>query len=92
LVIDVRKASEFESSHVIGALNIPLVKINNHLADFPKDKPFILHCAGGYRSMVAASILKQRGWNNFVDVIGGFTEISKTSVPKTNYIAPVTLL
>ena len=92
LVIDVRKASEFESSHVIGALNIPLAKINNHLAEFPKDKPFILHCAGGYRSMVAASILKQRGWNNFVDVIGGFGEISKTSVPKTNYIAPLTLL
>jgi glyoxylase-like metal-dependent hydrolase (beta-lactamase superfamily II)/rhodanese-related sulfurtransferase len=92
LVIDVRKASEFESSHVIGAINVPLAKINNHLAEFPKDKPFILHCAGGYRSMIAASILKQRGWNNFVDVIGGFTEISKTSVPKTNYIAPLTLL
>ncbi len=92
LVIDVRKASEFESSHVIGALNIPLAKINNHLAEFPKEKPFILHCAGGYRSMVAASILKQRGWNNFVDVLGGFGEISKTSVPQTNYIAPLTLL
>ena len=92
LVIDVRKNSEFESEHVIDATNAPLNEINQHLAQFPKDKPFILHCAGGYRSMIAASILKQRGWDNFVDVIGGFKEISETSVPKTDYICPTTML
>jgi hydroxyacylglutathione hydrolase len=68
VIIDVRKKSEFDSEHVVGAINIPLNEMNNHLAEIPKDKPFILHCAGGYRSMIAAAILKQRGWENFVDV------------------------
>jgi hydroxyacylglutathione hydrolase len=92
IVIDVRKKSEYDSEHIVGALNIPLNSINDHLAEFPKDKPFILHCAGGYRSMIAASILKQRGWNNFTDVIGGFSKIAKTDVPKTAYVCPSTLL
>ena len=92
LVIDVRKKSEYESEHVIGAINVPLNEINQHLAQFPKDKPFILHCAGGYRSMIASAILKQRGWDNFVDVIGGFKEISETEVPKSEYVCPTTLL
>lgn len=93
LVIDVRKKSEFDSEHVIGAINVPLNEINKHLAQFPKDKPFVLHCAGGYRSMIAASILKQRGWNNFSDVIGGFKEIAaQTSIPKSDYVCPSTLL
>lgn len=91
-VIDVRKKSEYESEHIIDAINIPLNAINEHLAEIPKDKAFILHCAGGYRSMIAASILKQRGWDNFVDVRGGFASISKTDVPKTAYVCPSTLL
>ena len=92
LTIDIRKKSEFQSQHITDAVNIPLNEINNHLAEFPKDKPFILHCAGGYRSMIAASMLKQRGWDNFSDVIGGFTEIAKTNVPKSEYICPSTML
>ncbi|TXI84076.1 MAG: rhodanese-like domain-containing protein, partial [Crocinitomicaceae bacterium] len=92
LVFDVRKKSEFDSEHVVNAINIPLNEINNHLAEFPKDKPFILHCAGGYRSMIAASILKSRGWEDFVDVEGGMSAILKTSVPKTEYVCPTTLL
>ncbi|GAB2649568.1 MBL fold metallo-hydrolase [Emticicia sediminis] len=92
LVIDVRKKSEYASEHIIDAINIPLNAINEYLAEIPKDKPFILHCAGGYRSMIAASILKQRGWDNFVDVRGGFAAISKTDVPKTVYVCPSTLL
>jgi glyoxylase-like metal-dependent hydrolase (beta-lactamase superfamily II)/rhodanese-related sulfurtransferase len=92
LVFDVRKKSEFDSEHVVDAINIPLNEINNHLAEFPKDKPFILHCAGGYRSMIAASILKSRGWEDFVDVEGGMGAILKTSVPKTEYVCPTTLL
>ncbi|OAB30414.1 Glyoxylase, beta-lactamase superfamily II [Flavobacterium fryxellicola] len=91
-VFDVRKKSEYLSEHLVGAVNVPLNEINNHLAEFPKEKPFILHCAGGYRSMLAASILKMRGWDNFVDVIGGFTEIKETSLPKTDYVCPTTLL
>ena len=93
LIIDVRKKSEFDSEHIVGAINIPLNQINQYLAEFPKNKPFILHCAGGYRSMIAASILKQRGWQDFVDVIGGFDKIiEKTSIEKTDYICPSTLL
>lgn len=92
LVIDVRKKSEFDSEHLIDAVNIPLNEINRHLAEIPRDKPFVLHCQGGYRSMIAASILKQRGWDHFTDLIGGFDELAKSSLPKTDYICPTTLL
>jgi len=92
LVFDVRKKSEFDSEHVEGAINVPLNVISQHLAEFPKDKPFIVHCAGGYRSMIAASILKQRGWENFVDVEGGFDAIKRTDVKRTEYVCPTTLL
>jgi glyoxylase-like metal-dependent hydrolase (beta-lactamase superfamily II)/rhodanese-related sulfurtransferase len=91
IVIDIRNKNEFNAEHIEGALNIPLDYINEHLAEFPKEKPFIMHCAGGYRSMIAASILKSRGWNNFVDVEGGFKAISETNVPKTTYVCPSTL-
>jgi glyoxylase-like metal-dependent hydrolase (beta-lactamase superfamily II)/rhodanese-related sulfurtransferase len=91
-IIDIRKKSEFDSEHVVGAINIPLNEINQHLAEFPKNEPFILHCAGGYRSMIAASILKQRGWDNFKDVDSGFAGIANTSVEKTAYVCPSTLL
>jgi glyoxylase-like metal-dependent hydrolase (beta-lactamase superfamily II)/rhodanese-related sulfurtransferase len=92
VVIDVRKKSEYDSEHVLDALNVPLNDINAHLSQFPKEKSFVLYCAGGYRSMVAASILKQRGWDNFVDVIEGFDEIKKTSVARTDYVCPTTML
>ena len=92
IVIDIRKKSEYDSEHIVDAINIPLNQINEHLAEFPKNKPFVLHCAGGYRSMIAASILKQRGWNDFSDVEGGFTEIAKTSIRKTDYVCPTTML
>lgn len=91
-VFDVRKKSEFESEHVVGANSVSLNEINKHLAEFPKEKLFVIHCAGGYRSMIAASILKQRGWNQFVDVREGFSGISKTNVPKTEYVCPSTML
>jgi hydroxyacylglutathione hydrolase len=92
LLFDVRKKSEFDSEHIIGAVNVPLNEINSHLAGFSKDKPFILHCAGGYRSMIAASILKRRGFDNFADVEGGFTAIADEDLPRTKYICPTTLL
>ena len=92
VVIDVRKKSEFESEHLVDAINIPMHEINQHLSEFPKDQPFILHCAGGYRSIIAGSVLKQRGWDNFVDVVGGFAEIKKTALSRTNYVCPTTLL
>ncbi len=92
IVIDIRKKSEYDSEHLVGAINVPLNEINQHLDQFPKDKNFVLYCAGGYRSMIASSILKQRGWDNFSDIIGGFGELAKTDLPKTAYVCPSTLL
>jgi hydroxyacylglutathione hydrolase len=86
MVIDVRNESEFEAEHVVGAINIPLDYLNYNLSSIPKDKPFVIHCAGGYRSMIASSILKSRGWEQFVDVQGGFSAIAQTSVPKTAFV------
>ena len=92
LVIDVRKKSEYDAEHLVDAINVPLNQINAHLADFPKEKNFVIICAGGYRSMIAASILKQRGWENFCDVIGGYNAIAKTMLPRTAYVCPKSLL
>lgn len=91
-IIDVRKKSEYDSEHVVGAVNIPLNQLAQRMAEFPKNKPFILHCAGGYRSMIAASMLKARGYHNFTDVRGGFSAIKNTVVPVTEYVCPTTLL
>lgn len=91
-IIDVRKISEFDSEHIENALNIPLNQLEYKLKEVPKNK-FLLHCAGGYRSMIAASILKRHDIFNFVDVIGGFNEIKKsTSVKCTEYVCPTSLL
>lgn len=92
IVIDVRRKSEFDSEHVLNAINIPLRSLNERLAEIPKDKFFYLHCAGGYRSMIAASILKSRGWDNFADVRGGFNAIKSTQIARSEYICPTTLL
>lgn len=85
-IVDVRREGEFEAEHVENANNIPLDFINDNIASFPKNEHFFLHCAGGYRSMITASILKARGWNNFTEVAGGFGAISKTNVPKTSFV------
>jgi rhodanese-related sulfurtransferase len=92
IIIDVRKKSEFDSEHVLNAINLPLNQMNQRFAEIPQNQPFILHCAGGYRSMIAASILKSRGYHDFVDVEGGMSEILKTATPKTEYVCPTTLL
>ncbi len=91
-IIDVRRNSEFASEHLVNAINIPLRDINDHLAEIPKEGTFVLHCAGGYRSMIAASILKMRGWDNFIEVEGGFNALAKTTLHKTEYVCPSTLL
>jgi hydroxyacylglutathione hydrolase len=86
LLIDVRRPGEYEAEHVEGAQNTPLDFINENLAQFPRDQHFFMHCAGGYRSMIAASILKSRGWDNFTEIEGGFSAISKTNAPRTNFV------
>ncbi len=92
ILIDVRKKSEYDSQHVENSINIPLNEINQHLTQFPKEQKFAVNCAGGYRSMIASSILKSRGWDNFADVMGGFDAIKETSIPVSEYICPTTML
>ena len=86
IVIDIRRPGEFESGHIKNAISIPLINMNEQLAEFPKDKPFYIHCATGHRSMIAASMLKSRGWENFMEVEGGISAIQKTSFPETEII------
>jgi hydroxyacylglutathione hydrolase len=84
--IDVRKPGEFEAEHVKEATSIPLDFLNSRLAEIPKEGEVYVYCAGGYRSMIAVSILKSRGWNNLIDVKGGFKAIAETDVPCTDYV------
>jgi hydroxyacylglutathione hydrolase len=90
-VFDVRKEGEFNSEHVANAKNTPLEYLNDHLQEFPENETFYLHCAGGYRSVIAASILKSRGIHNLVDVVDGYTSIKKSGIPVTNYVCPSAL-
>lgn len=85
-VLDVRRPGEFETEHVLHAENKPLDFINDWTNSIDKNKPYFIHCAGGYRSMTAASILKSRGYENLIEVAGGYGAISKTDVPKTNLV------
>jgi glyoxylase-like metal-dependent hydrolase (beta-lactamase superfamily II)/rhodanese-related sulfurtransferase len=92
-VLDVRRKSEYDSEHIINAQNFPLDHINNNMSEIDRNKKYFIHCAGGYRSMIAASILKARGYENLVDVNGGFNAIRETGkVPMTDYVCPSTLL
>ncbi|MFC2109390.1 rhodanese-like domain-containing protein [Bacteroidota bacterium] len=90
-IFDVRKHSEFLSERVPTATNTPLSLLNGYLEDFPKNEHFYIHCAGGYRSMIAASILKSRGIHNFTDICGGLTAIKKSNIKTTDYVCPSTL-
>lgn len=86
MVIDVRRESEYRAEHVEEAYNKPLDFINEWTPNLDTETPFYLHCAGGYRSMIAASILKARGIHNFAEVAGGFVSIVEAGVPKTNFV------
>ncbi|MDJ1470451.1 MBL fold metallo-hydrolase [Xanthocytophaga flava] len=90
-VKDVRKQSEYEAEHMEGAENVPLAYLSEHMGEFSKTEPTYIHCAGGYRSMIAASILKARGYDNIIDVAGGFKAIAQTNISKTEYVCPSTL-
>ena len=85
-IFDVRNESEFNSEHVVGACNIPLNKLNANLEKINSNGVNYIHCAGGYRSMIASSILKARGIHNFIDIKGGYSAISDSSIiNKTKY-------
>lgn len=86
VVLDVRKESEYEAEHVEEAYSRPLAAINDWIKDIKPDEHFFVHCAGGYRSMVAASILQARGYRNFTEIEGGFKAIAEAGVPKTDFV------
>ncbi len=90
-VYDVRKEGEYLKSHIEGAHLTPLDFLNSYLQEFPEDKTFYIHCAGGYRSMIAASILKSRGIHNLVEIAGGFKAIKEAGIKVTDEVCPSTL-
>ena len=90
-VFDVRKENEFVSEHITSAQNTPLDFLNDHLDQFPENRPFYIHCAGGYRSVIAASILKKRGIHNLINIEGGFKAIQETKIKLSDFVCPSTL-
>jgi len=88
IVVDARKPGEYAGEHVADALNIPLDTVNTHMQEIPQDKTFYLHCQGGYRSVIMASILKARGYHNIINVEKGFVGIKNTTVPVTDFVCP----
>lgn len=90
-VIDVRKEGEFESEHLEVAESLPLAYINDWMSSVDDSEHFYIHCAGGYRSMIAASILNSRGIRNFTEIAGGYGAIKNTSLAKTNFVCPSTV-
>lgn len=92
-ILDVRKASEFGSEHIVNAINAPLDYINDSMTKINMDKTYYVHCAAGYRSMVFISILQARGYRNLIDVAGGFKAIKEYGKFEiTDYVCPTTLL
>ena len=92
-ILDVRKNSEYYSEHIVNAINAPLDYINDSMVKVDKNKTYYVHCAGGYRSMIFASILKARGYDNLINVNGGFAAIKASEKFKiTDYVCPTTML
>ena len=92
VALDVRKESEYLSEHVVGVENFPLDFIHSNFAEIKPDKEYVLHCASGYRSLIAASIFMANGVKKVTDVRGGFKDIKDTGVKLTDYVCPTTLL
>ncbi len=92
-ILDVRKASEFNSEHVKSAQNLPVDYIHKNIHEASKEKEYFVHCAGGYRSVIFASIAKSKGFDKLVNVEGGFGKIKQSEVfPKTEFVCPTTML
>lgn len=91
-VLDVRKQSEYESRHIEGFRNLPLDFINENASELDKNGRYYVHCAGGYRSVIASSIYKRQGIRNVVNIVGGFKALSETNLPMTEYVEPTTML
>ena len=93
-IVDVRKTSEYYSERLDTDMvdNKPLDLINTNLTEYDKNKEYYMHCVGGYRSMIAASILKANGIENVIDVNGGFNAMKESGLKMTEYVCPTTML
>jgi hydroxyacylglutathione hydrolase len=91
-LLDARRKSEYEAEHLVGAENFPLDFINHHMAQLDRNKKYYIHCAGGYRSVIMSSILQSRGFENLVNIRGGYKALSQTGLKKTKYTEPKTML
>lgn len=91
-LLDVRRASEFDAQHVRGALNFPLDFINKNMAQLDRNRKYYVQCASGYRSVIAISILKARGFEQLVNVRGGINELALTDIPMTEFVEQSTEL
>ncbi len=91
-IIDVRKETEYEAEHIEEAFSRPLSEINEWISSLDEKEHFFVHCAGGYRSMIASSILNSRGIRNFTEVRGGFNQIKTTEVPRSNFMCQSKIL
>ena len=90
-VVDVRKSGEYLSEHLIDAIHIELDYLSDQMSSVPQEGTFYVHCAGGYRSVIASSILKARGYHNMVDVAGGFKAMKEAGLNVSDYVCPTTL-
>jgi len=91
-ILDVRRESEYRTQHIDGAQNLPLDNMNEHMAELNTNETYYLHCAGGYRSVIAASILKSRGFDKLVNIQGGFKALSQTALAKSEFEKQSSLL
>jgi len=88
VALDVRKPGEYESEHLEFTLSRPLDFINDWMGEIDPNKTYYIHCAGGYRSMIAASILKSRGVEHVIDIAGGYGAIKNTGLKRTDFACP----
>ncbi|MEM9260060.1 MAG: rhodanese-like domain-containing protein, partial [Bacteroidota bacterium] len=88
----VRKASEFSAEHLVTADNFPLDTVNSRMSELNPADQYFLHCAGGYRSVITASILRARGFQHLVNIAGGFAALKETDLPVTDYVEQITEL
>jgi hydroxyacylglutathione hydrolase len=91
-LLDARRESEYNAQHIKGARNFPLDFINKNLGQLDRSTKYYIHCEGGYRSMIAASILQSRGFEKVIDIKGGFKALKETDLPLTEYAEQITEL
>ncbi len=91
-LLDARRKSEYESEHIVDAQNFPLDFVNQRMEELSRNKEYHVHCAGGYRSVILISILKARGFENLVNIRGGFKALKETDLPRTQYQIPTSML